>query len=63
MNRLPEPKEEWGLFDTIAVCIGDSYYEMGEYIVADRFYSMSLTRGSGIETHTFGMLKGATLLN
>ena len=41
MNRLPEPKEDWTLFDTIAICIGDSYYEMGEYIVADRFYSMS----------------------
>lgn len=62
MNRLPEPKEEWGLFDTIAVCIGDSYYEMGEYIVADRFYSMSLTRGSGIENPYVWYVKGRNLI-
>ena len=62
MNRLPEPKEDWALFDTIAICIGDSYYEMGEYIVADRFYSMSLTRGSGIENPYVWYVKGRNLI-
>ena len=62
MNRLPEPKEDWTLFDTIAICIGDSYYEMGEYIVADRFYSMSLTRGSGIENPYVWYVKGRNLI-
>ena len=50
------------MFDTIAVCIGDSYYEMGEYIVADRFYSMSLTRGSGIENPYVWYVKGRNLI-
>ena len=62
MNRLPEPKEDWTLFDTIAICIGDSYYEMGEYIVADRFYTMSLTRGSGIENPYVWYVKGRNLI-
>lgn len=62
MNRLPEPKEDRALFDTIAICIGDSYYEMGEYIVADRFYSMSLTRGSGIENPYVWYVKGRNLI-
>ena len=62
MNRLPEPKEDWALFDTIAICIGDSYYEMGEYIVADRFYTMSLTRGSGIENPYVWYVKGRNLI-
>lgn len=62
MNRLPEPKEDWTLFDTIAICIGDSYYEMGEYIVADRFYTMSLTRGSGIENPYVWYVKGSNLI-
>lgn len=62
MNRLPEPKEDWTLFDTIAICIGDSYYEMGEYIVADRFYTMSSTRGSGIENPYVWYVKGRNLI-
>lgn len=62
MNRLPEPKEDWTLFDTIAICIGDSYYEMGEYIVADRFYTTSLTRGSGIENPYVWYVKGRNLI-
>ena len=62
MNRLPEPTEDWTLFDTIAICIGDSYYEMGEYIVADRFYTMSLTRGSGIENPYVWYVKGRNLI-
>lgn len=62
MNRLPEPKGDWALFDTIAICIGDSYYEMGEYIVADRFYTMSLTRGSGIENPYVWYVKGRNLI-
>lgn len=58
LKGLPEPKEDWDIFDTIVVCIGDSYYEIEQYEKANTYYSMSLVSGNGVENPYVWYVKG-----
>lgn len=48
LNLLPEPRDEWDIFTTIAVSIADCYYEKQQYAEADSYYAEALKSGDGV---------------
>lgn len=62
MNSLPEPKEDWDIFATITISIGDAYYENQQNVIADSYYTMALKTGGGIANPYAWYSRGRNLI-
>lgn len=62
VDSLPAPKEDWDIFTTITVSIGDAYYENHKNVIADSYYAMALKTGDGVANPYVWYAKGRNLI-